>query len=54
MQLIATEDFDDTLRGITKIMTFFIKRAVQNKKVNKSENCLAPNSAKSVVILPVI
>lgn len=32
----------------------FIKRVVQNKKDNKSENCLAPNSAQSVVILLVI
>lgn len=31
----------------------FIKRVVQNKKDNKSENCLAPNSAQAVVILLV-
>lgn len=35
------------------MMKCFIKRVVQNKKDNKSENCLAPNSAQSVVILLV-
>lgn len=35
------------------MMKCFIKRVVQNKKDNKSENCLAPNSAQAVVILLV-
>lgn len=35
------------------MMKCFIKRVVQNKKDNKSENCLAPKSAQSVVMLLV-
>lgn len=35
------------------MMKCFIKSVVQNKKDNKSENCQAPNSAQSVVILLV-